>query len=133
MRFYSVGNQYLSSIQQGIQAAHCVSEMFINHDDNEYLWRWAKDYKTLICLNGGNNAKLEDLWDFLNIAGYKNSYPWITFCEDQESMGGMLTSVGIIVPKEIYSIDLSDASTWSSLTPWEVELATRLKQMPTAR
>lgn len=139
MRFYAIGNQYLSSIQQGIQAFHCLGEMVNQYPKdsdcfaNKVFHEWLTEHKTLICLNGGNNAKLEDMWDFLQIASYKNSYPWATFHEDEQSMGGMLTCVGIVVPEEVYSIDLSDASTWNNLTPWEVELATRLKKMPTAR
>lgn len=141
MRFYAIGNMYLSSIQQGIQAFHCLGEMFNKYPSskvgevhaNTVFHEWLNDHKTLICLNGGNNAKLEDMWDFLQIASYKNSYPWATFHEDEQSMGGMLTCVGIVVPEEVYGIDLSDASTWGSLSTWEVELATRLKKMPTAR
>ena len=32
MRAYFFGNMYLSSIQQGIQAAHCLGEMFLKYD-----------------------------------------------------------------------------------------------------
>ena len=141
MRFYAAGNMYLSSIQQGIQAFHCLGEMVGKYSAsrigevhaNTVFHEWLNDHKTLICVNGGNNAMLEDLWDFLNVAGYKNSYPWATFHEDKQSMGGMLTCVGIVVPEEIYGIRLDDASTWIGLSPWEVELATRLKKMPLAR
>ena len=132
MRFYAAGNMYLSSIQQGIQAFHCLGEMVSNRGaEIGMVDEWLHNHKTLICLNGGNNAKLEDTWEFLNDP--QNVYPYAKFHEDEQSMGGMLTCVGIIVPKEIYGIDLSDASTWGTLNPWEVELATRLKQMPVAR
>ena len=46
MRAYFWGNMYLSSIQQGIQAAHVVTEMFAKYVDNEFraerdLREWA--------------------------------------------------------------------------------------------
>lgn len=141
MRFYAMGNQYLSSIQQGIQAFHCLGEMVNKYPAsrigevhaNTVFHEWLNDHKTLICLNGGNNAKLTEMWDFLQGAHHKNSYPWALFHEDDASMGGMLTCVGIVVPEEIYGIDIGDASTWGNLTPWEIDLALRLKKMPTAR
>jgi hypothetical protein len=139
MRFYAIGNQYLSSIQQGIQAFHCLGEMVNqypkdgDHFANKVMHEWLTDHKTLICLNGGNNTKLEEMLDFLQTASYKNSYPWAYFCEDEASMGGMLTCVGIVVPEEIYGIDVDNPTSWGSLTPWEIELALRLKRMPTAR
>lgn len=132
MRFYAMGNQYLSSIQQGIQAFHVLGEMVSNRGaEDAIVDEWLHNHKTLICLNGGNNARMQDMWTFLNVP--ENKYPFAKFHEDEQSMGGMLTSIGIIVPETIYGIDLMDASTWGDLTPWEVELATRLKKMPTAR
>ena len=132
MRFYAMGNQYLSSIQQGIQAFHVLGEMVSNRGaEHAMVDEWLHNHKTLICLNGGNNAKMLDMWEFLNSP--HNVYPTARFHEDQESLGGMLTSIGIIVPEIIYGIDLMDASTWGSINAWEVELATRLKRMPTAR
>ena len=138
MRFYAVGNQYLSSIQQGIQAFHCLGEMVSNRgSENAMVDEWLHNHKTLICLNGGNNAKLEEFWDFLYISGHKNPYPFAKFHEDEQSLGGMLTCVGIIVPEEIYTADEFDLQGFPTddpkLNPWEIELATRLKRMPVAR
>lgn len=132
MRFYSAGNMYLSSIQQGIQAAHCVGEMTLNHTGKAIFEDWLSIHKTLICVNGGNNAALFDLHTLFTDAR-NPGYPVAHFREDEASMGGMLTSVGIIVPEKIYSIDINDATTWSDLTPWEIELATTLKRLPLAR
>lgn len=139
MRFYAIGNGYLSSIQHGIQAFHVLGEMAVFYAPRKQLLgpskaemdynAWLNDHKTLICLNGGHDAKLKDLWEFLNVP--ENPYPFAKFHE--ENMGNMLTSIGIVVPETVYGIDLADASTWGTLTPWEVELATRLKRMSTAR
>lgn len=112
MRAYFFGNMYLSSIQQGIQAAHAVSEMFIRNplgpDDSlipvpgDLLWDWAKNHKTMILLNGGYAATIQELTDFFNSAN--NLYPYAPFYEEEASLNGALTTVGIILPEKIYSI-----------------------------
>jgi hypothetical protein len=132
MRFYAVGNQYLSSIQQGIQAFHALGEMVSGSGAKVAMVdEWLHNHKTLVCLNGGNNARLKEFYDFVNDS--ENRYPFSSFSEDEDSLGGMLTCVGIIVPEKIYKISMDDANTWAELTPWEIDLAFRLKKMPTAR
>lgn len=132
MRFYTASNMYLSSIQHGIQAAHCVAEMSRLWLGNKMVSDWTITHKTLICLNGGNNFALHNFLSLITSEDNKH-YPVAKFYEDDASMGGMLTCVGIIVPEKIYGIDLNDANTWTDLTPWEIELATALKRMPLAR
>lgn len=121
MRLYTFGNYYMSSIQQGIQASHVVSELFvkyrdtgINHDYDylpaingiEYqikvdnLYDWAENHKTMVCLNGGNLLGLEDILTLLK--DVQNNLPWAVFYEDEMSLGGILTNVGIIIPEHIY-------------------------------
>lgn len=129
MRFYAMGNSYLSSIQQGIQAFHVLGEMVLTHDFNTIFDEWLTNHKTVVCLNGGNNAKLTSVYSFLNNA--ENPYPFAKFHEDEDSMAGMLTSIGIVVPEKIYKANLDEPD--GSLTPWEFELATLLRRMPTAR
>jgi hypothetical protein len=132
MRFYAVGNQYLSSIQQGIQAFHALGDMVSHYGAEEAMVDdWLRNHKTLVCLNGGNNARLNAFYDFVN--DDQNPYPFSAFSEDEDSLGGMLTCVGIIVPDKIYKISMDDANTWDGLTPWEIDLAFRLKKMPTAK
>lgn len=137
MRFYSIGNMYLSSIQQGIQAFHCLGEMTIKYDAPELavdskFYDWLDNHKTLICLNGGNNERLNDFYTFLNSSTY-NPYPYTKFHEDDASMGGMLTCVGIVVPEQIYNINIDDSTTYQHLTSWQIELYNKIKRMPTAR
>ena len=90
---------------------------------------WLHNHKTLVCLNGGHDSKMQELYLFLG--DERNPYPIAKFHE--ENMGNMLTSLGVIVPETVYGIDLADASTWGNLTSYEVELATRLKKLPLAR
>jgi len=132
MRFYAVGNMYLSSIQQGIQAAHCVGEMALKIIGNKYVSEWLTNHKTLICVNGGNNFGLHN---FLELANRESNpgYPVAKFYEDDASLGGMLTCVGIILPAAIYETDLNDPLSCERLGPWELELITALKRMPLAR
>ena len=140
MRFYSAGNMYLSSIQQGIQAFHCLGEMVrttIPETDDDYesgpvvvLSKWISEHKTLICLNGGNNFALHNLYTLLSSQD-NTGYPVARFYEDDASMAGMLTCVGIILPEKIYGADLETGD--HNLTAWEVEVATAIKRMHLAR
>lgn len=126
---------YLSSIQQGIQAFHCLGEMLIKHHPTNVdvrtnlVYNWLQHEKTLVCLNGGNNKSLTEFYDMI----VDNPlYPVAKFHEDEQSMDGMLTCVGIIVPERIYAADLEDLAL-SELFDWEIELATKLRRMPLAR
>lgn len=109
MRAYYFGNMYLSSIQQGIQAAHVTHELFTKHspgfnDDpsEEFLLldEWARNHKTMILLNGGYMETILELVGFFE--SDENPYPWATFREGEDSLGGILTSVGIVLPEKIY-------------------------------
>lgn len=110
MRCYHFGNYYMSSIQQGIQAAHCQMELFVKYEKNlvpnytsvqkQFLYNWAENHKTMVCLNGGNLQGLKNIETLLQRE--ENKFPWSTFYEDEESLGGILTNVAIILPESIY-------------------------------
>jgi len=111
MRAYFFGNMYLSSIQQGIQAAHVTHELFTKYEiseiqQSEYnelgdsLWDWATNHKTMILLNGGYADNLRNLISIFDDP--KNPYPWASFNEGEDSLDGALTSVGIVLPEKIY-------------------------------
>lgn len=129
MRFYAAGNAYLSSIQQGIQAFHCLGEMTQHNTTNTQFIDWLCNHKTLICVNGGNNQSLNEFYNVIVNSGY----PVAKFHEDDASMAGMLTCVGIIVPERVYAADLYDPQTVNKLTENELSIATALKRMPLAR
>lgn len=105
MRAYFFGNMYLSSIQQGIQAAHVISDMFVKYAydavEAETVREWATDHKTMILLNGGYSETLRELKRFFDID--ENPYPWCAFNEGEDALDGALTSVGIILPEKIYN------------------------------
>lgn len=112
MRAYFFTNMYLSSIQQGIQPLHVVADMFVKYMDHgsngiiiatsklDLVHKWARDHKTVICLNGGYTSNLHDLVVRLDVAD--NPYPWQAFWEGDDALGGVMTSVGIILPEKIY-------------------------------
>ena len=107
MRIYHFGNFYMSSIQQGIQAAHCQMEMFLkynaigaNKDSKKMLYEWARYHKTMICLNAGANKEMHEIRAILEDT--ENPYPWSYFKEEEEAMAGMLTNLAVILPEKIY-------------------------------
>ncbi|RLC47057.1 MAG: hypothetical protein DRH57_04815 [Candidatus Cloacimonadota bacterium] len=115
MRIYHFGNFYFSSIQQGIQASHCQMELFNKYIPHPYngnevddcdqinqLWDWSNNHKTMICLNGGMNSDLIATKAFFE--DESNPYPWSTFYESEEAMGGMLSNVCIVLPEKIYEM-----------------------------
>lgn len=151
MRAYFFGNMYFSSIQQGIQSAHCLAEMFTKYkmngaestfptSQNEILHEWARHHKTMILLNGGFADELRSLIEMFS--SKENPLPWAYFNESKEAVDNALTCVGIILPEAIYfsSKLIKDNSSLVDpylpdyqLDPWELELATRLNNYGLAK
>lgn len=116
MRAYFFGNMYLSSIQQGIQAAHAVAAMYTKYlplphrqdpgdvfsydDEAAYLTDWAENHETMILLNAGYSSTIHELCEFFQ--SMDNPYPWSAFYEGKDALDGALTTVGIILPEDIY-------------------------------
>lgn len=97
---------YLSSLQVGLQSAHCLGEMFLKYPQQsgnraDMLYDWAHNHKTMILLNGGYSSDLQAL-DTLFHHG-DNIYPHSSFCESGEALSGALTCVGVILPEKIYT------------------------------
>jgi hypothetical protein len=154
MRFYALGNYYLSSIQQGIQAFHVLGEMTIAYpavaDDNEgsHAWHiargvfdeWLNDHKTMICLNGGNNAALGEAVRLFEDPR-NEGFPFAEFNEDYQSLDGIRTSVGIVLPDYIYEADVKTNPQWPGiheasgrvLTPWQTDVAKLISSCSLAR
>ncbi len=109
MRFYGFGNYYLSSLQQGLQAGHAAVDLHVKYNlqDNgsdtsrkDMYNDWAANHKTMVLLNGGNSADLQSIFEFLSDP--QNPYPFVKFHEDEVSLNGALTYVGMILPPRIY-------------------------------
>lgn len=112
-RCYHFGNFYLSSIQQGIQAAHAQMELFNKYTPNlgndnmvddelsiDMLFTWSTQYKTMICLNGGMMSNLIEIRDIM--IDSENIYPWSEFYEHEDALNGMITNVAIVLPEKIF-------------------------------
>lgn len=108
MRFYGFGNYYLSSLQQGLQASHAKDEIENKypHESEGYqlLDTWRRKHKTIILLNGGNADSLKalhKLFKKFHKAGME--LPFAKFHEDEQSLNGALTSVGIVLTERYYN------------------------------
>lgn len=108
MRLYTFTNFYLSSIQQGIQPAHCIADMFVKYQDEtttrDVLFDWATNHKTLICLNGGNAAGIREIIAVLDEVAPTLGLPYGYFREDKQSLDETMTCCGIVVPEPIYTM-----------------------------
>ena len=160
-RAYFFGNMYLSSIQQGIQAGHVISEMTVKYwldadNQSKIFYDWAKNHKTMILLNGGYASTLHDLIDFFDQDD--NPYPWEFFKESEGALDSALTSVGIVLPEKIYEgaaklriglnhsgeervyreentlgFGMNQDSYYEKYTKWEKELMERINKFGLAR
>lgn len=99
MRFYSfVNGLYMSPLQHGLQTAHCIAEMSQLKDS--VFDEWASNHKTIVILNAINVAGLLELEK--TFATMDIPYPVASFREDEASLNGAITSVGVVLPEEIY-------------------------------
>ena len=100
-RLYSfVNGLYMSPIQHGIQTAHLVGEMAVKN--TMIFQEWAQYDKTIVILNAGNHKGLYDIYEVLE--EYRHDFPVGIFHEDVESLGGIITCVGIILPQQYYNV-----------------------------
>lgn len=146
MRLYTFGNYYLSSLQQGLQGTHVLSEMMYLFDQKPtqraMLLQWAKQHKTIVMLNGGNSASIQAIFE--RFEGFRRrgmKLPFAKFHEDAPSLGGALTACGILVPEPIYTLarTLRDEPTPDLMDhpspprpSWERLLAQELNHYPLA-
>jgi hypothetical protein len=148
MRFYTFTNWILNSVQQGIQPGHCMGEMFIKYIDESpqkaTLYDWATNHKTMICLNGGHYHGVIAVAAEVARFGDALQLPYANFHEDEQSLGGLMTCTGIVVPQAIYEAALllrsdraveqeATKAAVESLTAVEIELALFLNQFGLAK
>lgn len=110
MRYYGFGNYYLSSIQQGIQNAHVISTLSVKYEhgsrqDSVYR-EWAANHIVTVLCNGGNSKSIQEMYDlFEDLSKQGMPLPFAKFHEDNQSLDGALTAVGIVVLKRHYEFD----------------------------
>lgn len=110
-RMYCVVNQYIAGIHAGIQSAHAITEMFLDYPQRRnkagnLLWDWSDKDKTIIVLNGGYQSSLQELCEKLK--PLSSSYPWASFCEEQDALNGAMTAVAVVLPQYMYDPQYSD-------------------------
>ena len=108
-RLYSfVAHHYLSPLQCGLQTAHVVSELAATgdpRDSTDPFFIWAKDDKTIIICGAGNHIGVVDAFtqfELFNTRLRHLTLPTALFEEDVDSMNGMATACGVIVPNRFY-------------------------------
>lgn len=129
-RAYFFVNMYLSSLQCGLQAGHAIAEMFtlyhnvkkLNEDwaitAANTLYNWAEYHKTIIILNGGNHEDLGQLYSNIGYIAASLKLPYINFHEDENSLNGAATCVGIILPNSIYELKKQKVSAATNDEIW---------------
>lgn len=105
LRMYCVVNQYIAGIHAGIQSAHAMTEVFMDYPQRKtpaghLLWDWADTEKTMIVLNGGYQSSLQELCEKLK--PLSGTYPWASFCEEQDALNGAMTAVAVVIPEYMY-------------------------------
>lgn len=109
-RLYSfVNHLYMNQKQWGIQTAHCVSTMSLykqNTPQHGMFHDWALNEPTIIMCEGGNVAMLTDLYDRLKVLTDALGLPLVKFHEDDRSLGGVITSVAVLVPDYLFNCQI---------------------------
>jgi hypothetical protein len=113
-RLYSfVANNYLSPLQCGLQTAHVVSELSRRYpagSRSDAVYRdWATNDKTIIICGAGNHKGVLDCFVELDRLGDRGlELPTALFREDEQSMNGMATACGVIVPERYWGAIYED-------------------------
>jgi hypothetical protein len=105
---------HLRTMQQGIQASHCVSTMALaleqkvfKHQEQAYrvYYEWAES-PTKILLNGGSSDYMELYKKLIRRFGDSLKLPYAWF--NEPDIYNIMTSIGIVVPDYIYGIKVVD-------------------------
>jgi hypothetical protein len=106
MRLYTFINFYLSQIQQGIQTAHLVHELFNKYntkDERDILGRelddWSRNHKTIYVMNAGADPDIQQLLDVF--ARY--DFPYTEFSED-DGLCRARTGCCVLLPAWVYDV-----------------------------
>jgi len=110
-RLYSfINHLYMSPIQWGIQTAHVVSTLSVlykhNTEQHKAYLEWAEKEPTIIICQGGNVGMLTDLLGRLEPLAKQLNLAITEFHEDEQSLGGVITAVGVLVPDTLFDVDV---------------------------
>lgn len=112
-RLYTfVANHYLSPLQCGLQTAHVVSELSRGHalsSARAAFDEWAaKDKTIIICAAGNHQGVLDCHAELVRTGDAALGCPVALFREDEQSMNGMATACGVIVPECYWNVVFED-------------------------
>jgi hypothetical protein len=128
LRLYTFCNFYLNTISQGIQTAHVVGRMskYYRSSDSEQsrvYWDWleqGQDNETIVVLNGGMAADIEDAYRKFEPALNNANLPSGIFYEEPRALGsasstGAPTCWGVVLSTELYDarVSLNDVYTYT--------------------
>lgn len=106
MRFCAFSLNQLKPLHQGVQNSHILGELIAKYvadasspkSKYDMLIDWAVNHKTIIFYDGGFAAGLETVRRAL----LSCPYPWSEFYEDEATLSGIMTSVGVVLPAAVY-------------------------------
>lgn len=116
-RMYVLALSSLSSIQKGIQAMHALEEYHIAYGGTKELYKWGKYDKDIKVLNVESLKELIDIKKELVKREIRFS------CFNEESLGGLLTALCLIVEDKVYDFEqYPDYHTWCFNNHVEAEI-----------
>lgn len=108
-RLYTFVLRQLSGIDKGIQAAHAMLEYANDFSDSKEYKSFIENDKTVIILNGGTSADLEEITNKLDKYGISNS---VFFEED---LGDCMTAVSFLADERVFDKEkYPDFEEWQS-------------------
>lgn len=96
LRMYSLVLYQLNGRQIGIQSGHSNVEYGVKYNFNEPFLDWARNWKTVIVLNGGSSITLTQHIEWLSEKGIENA-PFI-----EPDLYNQVTSVSFLADERIF-------------------------------
>lgn len=110
MRGYAFSHFYIKPLLMGVQSNHAICRIRSNNPDFHAMYDdWEANHTTLIYLNGGFTRQMKEIvatferLDITNPEKFKVPMPFAAFHEDEDTLGGILTAVSIIIPHRYYA------------------------------
>lgn len=105
----------------GVPAPFCPPAVKVSHVTDAQVamvHEWAINHKTFITLNGGNHAGIKQVLDAVS----NTKYPFVAFHEDEQSLGGLMTAVAVVLPDDIFNMRKKVSITGETYFEWVREV-----------
>lgn len=107
-RLYAFINKMLSPLDKGLQVAHLTSRLTTAYNPSSeqgaMAYKWGSQDYVIVPLNGGNSRHLKDIGALLKQFETEGmNLPFSYFRESEDVLDGALTTIGIIVPQDVYA------------------------------